>query len=131
MAKKLIVVSLALVVASALLPWHYVELMGVKVTMGALFGDEPNSAYLILVAPTLLACLLGLALGARRFGRAAGIVTALLSALGALMIMMIFRTLAEEGRSPSMDLGAYAGILATLLALGAGLIGAIRPEPRE
>lgn len=130
MAKKLILVSLILAVASALLPWHYTELMGTKLTIGPFFADVPNNAYVILIAPTLLGCLLGLALGARRFGRAAGIVTILFSALGALLSVMILRSVGAE-KGASLDLGAYAGLSATVLALVGGFVGAIRPERRE
>lgn len=129
MAKKLCLASLALIVLSLFFPWHHVEVLGIKVTQGIFAGDETKpDAYLIILAPVILAALLGGLMGMKRFGRGLGITVTIFAIIGGLLIMMIQSGISEKGGATS--LGGYLGILAVLLTLAAGLFGTVKPEPK-
>ncbi|MCB9702205.1 MAG: hypothetical protein H6711_09940 [Myxococcales bacterium] len=129
MAKKLCLGAIVLLLISLVLPWHHVEMLGIKVTQGIFVGDETKpDAYLIIIGPLLLAALLGALVGRKRFGRGLGIGVFILALLSGLLIMMVQGGIAEKGGATS--LGGYLGILALLLTMAAGLIGTVKPEKK-
>ncbi len=130
MANKLCLGALGLLILSLFFPWHHVDVGSLSVTQGIFVGDETKpDAYLIVLAPVLLAALLGGLIGLKRFGRGLGITVTIFAIIGALLLLLIQDAIGERGGGTS--LGGYLGILGVLLTLVAGLFGTVKPDPKR
>ena len=129
MAHKLCLGALALFLLSLVFPWHHVSVGDLTVTQGIFAGDETKAdAYLIVLAPAVLAAVLGGLIGLKRFGRGLGITVTIFSIIGGLLLFIMQDAIGEKGGGTSF--GGYLGILGVLLVLAGGLFGTVKPEPK-
>jgi hypothetical protein len=128
--KKLIPVSLGLLVVSLFLPWHRVVEGEIRMTVGAFVGDVTDAAaYLIILTPALLMAILGTILYRKDYKRWLGIVVTIFSALSVFLAVLMFS--GQKFGGFSLHVGGYLGILGMACALGAGLLYSVKPEMRR
>ncbi len=130
MAKNLALLALILGVASLFLPMT--QALGGQITVGAFSGTETNLVgALLLMGPPTFAALFGATLGRKRFGRGLGSLHLIFGVLGLLMCSII---LGDENVASGMvqvGMGTYLATAAGLLAVIAGLVGLIKPDPKR
>lgn len=129
MAKHLALLALLLGAASLFLPTT--QGLGGAITVGVFTGTERQLAGLWLMGPTSLAALLGATLGRRRFAGGLGVLHVVLGAAGLVMCGMILGDDLVRSGIVTVGLGTYCATAAGVLAVLAGVIGVVRPEPRR
>jgi hypothetical protein len=129
MAKNLALLALILGIVSLFLPTT--ESIDGQAVVGVLAGNKTSMAGLYLMGPPTFAALLGATLGRRRFGRGLGVVHILFGILGLLMCAMILDDESVKRGEVLAGMGTYLAAASGLLALIAGLIGLLKPDPKR
>lgn len=129
MAKNLALLALILGVASLFLPMT--QALGGAVTVGAFSGTETNLVgALLLMGPTTFAALFGATLGRSRFGRGLGVLHFIFGALSLLLCSIILTDDNVASGMVQVGMGTWLATAAGALAVVAGLIGLIKPDPK-
>ncbi len=128
MAKNLALLALILGVASLFLPTT--QGLGGAITVGVLVGTEKNPAGALLMGPPTFAALFGATMGRKRFGRGLGVLHLIFGILGLLMCSIILGDERVQSGMVQAGMGTYLAAAAGLLAVIAGLIGLIKPDPK-
>lgn len=128
MAKNLALLALLLGIASLFLPTT--QGLGGAITVGVLTGTERNPAGAMLMAPSTFAALFGATLGRKAFRRGLGTLHLIFGVIGLLMCWLILGDERVHSGVVEAGMGTYAAATSALLAVVAGLIGLIKPDPK-
>ena len=129
MAKNLALLALILGVASLFLPTS--QSLDGTITTSVFTGRDTSFAGALLMAPPTFAALFGATLGRRRFGRGLGALHLVFGAAGVALCSRIFLDRFVSAGIVEAGMGTYLAAAAGLLALIAGLIGLIKPDPKR
>jgi hypothetical protein len=128
MAKNLALLALLCGIASLFLPTT--QGLGGAITVGVFMGTEKNPAGALLMGPPTFAALFGATLGRKAFRRGLGTLHFIFGVLGLLMCSIILGDERVQSGMVQAGLGTYLAAASGVLAVVAGLIGLIKPDPK-
>jgi hypothetical protein len=127
MAKNFALLALIIGVASLFLPTA--QSLDGTITVSVFTGNGRSLAGALLMAPPTVAALFGATLGRRHFGRSLGALHLVLGVAGVALCLRIFLDRLVQAGMVEAGMGTCAAAAAAVLALIAGLIGLIKPDP--
>jgi hypothetical protein len=127
--KTVVLASFAALIVSLFTPWIYTSMGDMKVSVGPIVGTETHlGIFLVVLIPCLIAAILGVAAGMKKFPRWLGIVVAIFAVISlAIFTFLFLMSDSEHSKQVSLHVGGWIAFVGMIGTFVAGMMGAIKP----